>query len=327
LGILGFLSLANCKEEKDDKALLLGAVALASQQPAAGGGTGFSIGGTITGLTAAGLVLQNNGADDLTVVSGATSFTFATKVSGAYSVTVKTQPTGLFCTVAGGTGTATADVSNVTVSCANSCSSITRPWGTFTDCKDGTVKLEVTAGTFGDQTYTAQTLTYMKCSHGQAWKSSTNDCTQNDTVGDNYGATLVQYCNQSDESCNDTVTGLLNGTGTSSAYTACQDLNAGAGTYNKTNWRVPTKNELKLLIECTDTTKMPNDSSNCGGSPSPAMNTYFPNTVAEGYWSSTAPTTTDSPDTSGAWALHFLSGRVGIGTKTNSYYVRCVSGP
>lgn len=31
MGLLGVLSFANCKEEKDDKALLLGAVALASQ--------------------------------------------------------------------------------------------------------------------------------------------------------------------------------------------------------------------------------------------------------------------------------------------------------
>jgi hypothetical protein len=95
---IGILFLSQCKEEKKDNSLLLGAVAIASQQPAAGGG-GFSIGGTITGLTASGLVLQNNGADDLTVASGATTFTFATKVSGAYTVTVKTQPTGLVCTV------------------------------------------------------------------------------------------------------------------------------------------------------------------------------------------------------------------------------------
>jgi hypothetical protein len=124
LGILGFLSLANCKEEKDDKALLFGAVALASQQQPAAGGTPtpgastFSIGGTITGLTAAGLVLQNNTADDLTVASGATSFTFATKVSGAYSVTVKTQPTdGKFCIVSNGNGTASTAVTNVTIRC------------------------------------------------------------------------------------------------------------------------------------------------------------------------------------------------------------------
>jgi hypothetical protein len=82
------------------------------------GATTYSIGGNITGLTASGLVLQNNLADDLTVASGATTFTFATQVSGAYSVTVKTQPTGLTCTVSNGNGTASTNVNNVSISCA-----------------------------------------------------------------------------------------------------------------------------------------------------------------------------------------------------------------
>src|SRR5437016_3591155 len=52
-----------------------------------------TIGGTIAGLTASGLVLQNNLADNLTVAANATTFTFSTPVSnnGAYSVTVLTQ--------------------------------------------------------------------------------------------------------------------------------------------------------------------------------------------------------------------------------------------
>ncbi len=36
----------------------------------------FTIGGGITGLSASGLVLQNNGGDNLSVPSGATSFVF-----------------------------------------------------------------------------------------------------------------------------------------------------------------------------------------------------------------------------------------------------------
>ncbi|HRG49117.1 MAG TPA: hypothetical protein PLG41_23120, partial [Leptospiraceae bacterium] len=78
----------------------------------------YTIGGTVTGLTAAGLVLQNNAGDDLTVASGATTFTFSTAIaSGAYAVTVKTQPTGLTCTVSTGTGTASANVNNIGVAC------------------------------------------------------------------------------------------------------------------------------------------------------------------------------------------------------------------
>src|SRR5207248_2505799 len=56
----------------------------------------YTIGGTITGLTASGLVLQNNLTDNLTIASGAAGFTFNTPIpsGGAYSVTTLTQPSG-----------------------------------------------------------------------------------------------------------------------------------------------------------------------------------------------------------------------------------------
>jgi hypothetical protein len=82
--------------------------------------TTFTVGGSITGLTASGLVLENNAADDLTVAATSTSFTFATAVaSGAsYSVTVKTQPAGQTCAVTSGSGTVGgAPVTNVAVAC------------------------------------------------------------------------------------------------------------------------------------------------------------------------------------------------------------------
>jgi hypothetical protein len=79
----------------------------------------YTIGGAIAGLTGSGLVLQDNGVNNLTVSSNATSFTLATPVTGggAYSVTVLTQPTGQSCTVFNGSGTATANVTSVIVSC------------------------------------------------------------------------------------------------------------------------------------------------------------------------------------------------------------------
>lgn len=80
-----------------------------------------TIGGTVSGLTASGLVLQDNGGDDLTVASGAATFTFATAVTTGkpYAVTVKTQPTGETCSVASGSGTAgSTNVTNVAVTCA-----------------------------------------------------------------------------------------------------------------------------------------------------------------------------------------------------------------
>jgi hypothetical protein len=82
--------------------------------------TTYTVGGSISGLTASGLVLENNGADDLTVPATSTSFTFATKVaSGAsYSVTVKTQPAGQTCAVTSASGTVgAAPVANVAVAC------------------------------------------------------------------------------------------------------------------------------------------------------------------------------------------------------------------
>ncbi|NVB83978.1 MAG: hypothetical protein HOV81_36720 [Kofleriaceae bacterium] len=87
-------------------------------QEADGGASSFRIGGTVAGLDVDGLTIANNG-DTLAVASGATSFEFDTKVaSGAtYAVTITTQPTGKVCTVDHGTGTATADVSDVYVAC------------------------------------------------------------------------------------------------------------------------------------------------------------------------------------------------------------------
>ena len=79
----------------------------------------YTISGTVTGLAGTGLVLQDNGGDNLTVSANATNFTFATPVvsGGAYSITVLTQPTGEGCTVTNGSGTATANVNNVSVVC------------------------------------------------------------------------------------------------------------------------------------------------------------------------------------------------------------------
>ena len=79
----------------------------------------LTIGGTVTGLTGSGLVLQNNGGDNLTVAANATAFEFATPVAygSRYAVTVATQPLGQSCTLARASGTATAEVSGVALTC------------------------------------------------------------------------------------------------------------------------------------------------------------------------------------------------------------------
>ncbi len=79
-----------------------------------------SVGGSVAGLSAAGLVLAN-GADTLGVPSGASSFVLAGQVarSGSYDVRVQVQPTGLNCAVANGQGqVADTDVTSVAVSCS-----------------------------------------------------------------------------------------------------------------------------------------------------------------------------------------------------------------
>lgn len=81
----------------------------------------YTIGGSVSGLASgASVVLQNNGGGNLTVGSNG-PFTFASSVTsgGAYAVTVLTQPAAQNCTVANGSGTANANVTNVAVTCVN----------------------------------------------------------------------------------------------------------------------------------------------------------------------------------------------------------------
>jgi large repetitive protein len=86
----------------------------------------FAVSGTVAGLTGAGLVLRNNGGDDL-LISADGGFDFPTLIAtGApYNVTVATQPAGQSCSIANGAGTmGGADVTNVGVTCAASAFSI-----------------------------------------------------------------------------------------------------------------------------------------------------------------------------------------------------------
>ena len=80
----------------------------------------YTIGGAVSGLTGS-VVLQDNGGDDLTVTSDG-PFQFATKIASgsSYSVSVLTQPPAQTCDVEHGSGTATGNVTNVTVSCTAS---------------------------------------------------------------------------------------------------------------------------------------------------------------------------------------------------------------
>jgi hypothetical protein len=82
--------------------------------------TTFTVGGTVSGLAGSGLVLQNNAGNNLSVAtSGAFTFSTALASGAAYSVTVLTQPTtpSQTCTVTGGSGTISANVTAPQIAC------------------------------------------------------------------------------------------------------------------------------------------------------------------------------------------------------------------
>lgn len=78
-----------------------------------------TVGGIVTGLAAGQtLVLQNQGTDDFMVGANGSFVMAANWPAGSrYDVAVKTQPTGQLCTVAQGSGTLSAAVTDVGVAC------------------------------------------------------------------------------------------------------------------------------------------------------------------------------------------------------------------
>src|SRR5215469_1701437 len=118
----------------------------------------YSVGGTVSGLHGS-AVLQDNGGDNLTVSADGT-FTFASQLaSGAnYNVTVQTAPSGQNCTVTGGTGTITADVTTITIACSDGQQ---LPFSANYDRTDanGVAYYDVTSSDNGPRTQTLRVLT------------------------------------------------------------------------------------------------------------------------------------------------------------------------
>ena len=86
----------------------------------------YTLGGTISGLTRAGLVLAN-GANTESVAANATSFTLAAPVAHTkrYAVMVATQPAGLTCSVSNGSGLMPAsNITRVKVKCLDNANSV-----------------------------------------------------------------------------------------------------------------------------------------------------------------------------------------------------------
>jgi N-acetylneuraminic acid mutarotase len=113
---------------RSNRALIILVAAVASILAGCGGSgnttsstpsTNYTLGGSISGLTAGSVVLAN-GSATVTISAGATSWNFANSFAAgsSYSVTVQTQPADEQCEVNGGSGMDTGDVGNVTVLCA-----------------------------------------------------------------------------------------------------------------------------------------------------------------------------------------------------------------
>jgi hypothetical protein len=94
------------------------------------------------------------------------------------------------------------------------------------------------------------------------------------------------------------------------------------GLCGKNDWRMPTKDELKGLLVCSDG-KYDTDGSctNYISVVQPIINTtYFPNTLPEWYWSSSPV----AGDRGSAWGVNFGNGFSNHGNKDLNLFVRLV---
>jgi large repetitive protein len=199
----------------------------------------FKIGGTVSGLSGTGLVLQDNGGDDLTIAADGT-FQFTTPVlSGTtFSVTVLTQPTTLSqtCTVTGGSGTVGgADVSSVMVDCTTDrftiSGTISGLDGTVVLQNNGTNDLSVTSnGTFSFTTTVASGDPYavtVLTNPTTPWQTCvvTSDT---GTVTDANITDVVVTCSTNPYTIGGTVTGLASGDSVTLRQNGGDDLTVSA---------------------------------------------------------------------------------------------------
>jgi 6-phosphogluconolactonase (cycloisomerase 2 family) len=80
---------------------------------------GFTVGGSVSGLSGAGLELQNGNREILAVPANSSTFVFTTpQIAGSsFFVRVRTQPAGANCLVANNSGTVSGNVTSIAVTC------------------------------------------------------------------------------------------------------------------------------------------------------------------------------------------------------------------
>jgi hypothetical protein len=163
----------------------------------------FTIGGTVSGLISNGLILQNNGTDNLSISANATTFQFSTPVAtgGNYNVTVLQQPVGQFCSVSNGSGSnVMSNINNVVVSCRNLFGYVSDYTNTLWQCP-----MDLTTGGFGGSctaltntppfegtftvtfaTFSGNTFAYVSDSNNILWQ-----CPVNMSTGDFSGSCVA----------------------------------------------------------------------------------------------------------------------------------------
>ncbi len=171
----------------------------------------------------------------------------------------------------------------------------------------------------------------MRCTAGQVWNAQAGDCTGTGNVGDNYGASTVQFCSEADGNfCNSgfaggPLTAGANGR-TSSLFAACDSLNA-PPMYGISTWRVASKGEFQTIEVCSSGTTVPDVNGDYACNPGftipTVLDSYFPNTVLGTYSSSTA----DFCCNNAYWTNTYTNGAVSrsSGSKSIPTSTRCVS--
>lgn len=170
---------------------------------------------------------------------------------------------------------------------------------------------------------TVGSLLWQRCVIGQSWNATDSNCRGAGTAATAYGAQLLQFCSSDNNNCNGgTDTGTITtptGGSQSEALAACAALT----TSGHTDWRLPTKDELKSIVVCSSGPATPlADGAPCTATPtSPTLNpALFPDSPASEYWSQNSSSSTT------AWTVNFEHGYSDDAAyKSFGKYMRCVA--
>ncbi|MBE7410651.1 MAG: DUF1566 domain-containing protein [Leptospiraceae bacterium] len=173
--------------------------------------------------------------------------------------------------------------------------------------RSGMTSSEVLTGIFSYLPLkTGQQISYAVGDDGESQTGVSRSYTDNGdgTVKDNATGLIWQKCSvgQTGSDCSG---GTINSNDWDTAISTCSGLSLAGKT-----WRLPTRQELETLPDYSK------------DNPSIEVS-YFPNTAAGYYWSSSV----HAVNTSQAWNIQFTGGAVSGTAKTTTYSVRCVSGP